>query len=104
MTGRLAAISLEDTDNTLIYAMPDAKWGALTVSLLAREAAQKIRLAITSGGAPLAADWVEFDTQLAASDVLERTGVVVGPNQKIYARTDAAGVSVAVWGVIEGVV
>ena len=103
MSGRLAAVSLTDTNDTLIYTVQAGKFGVLTANLAARLAAAKVRLAITSGGAPTDADWIEPGAPLAEGGVLERTGLTLSAGQKIYAGTDIAGVSVGVWGILEAV-
>jgi len=53
-----------------------------------------IRLAISASGVstPAAADFIEYDALLEPGEVLERTGIVMSPGERILAYASAAGV------------
>lgn len=53
----------------------------------------KVRLAIGSADVPTAADYIEYDFELGAKAVLERTGIVVSKDERIIVRSDTANVS-----------
>lgn len=58
----------------------------------------KIRVAIGTGGAPAAADYVDYDIKLLASGILEDTGLVASSGEKVWVRSDTANVSVRAHG------
>lgn len=58
-----------------------------------------IRIAITTGGAPAAADWIEYDVILAANQPMERTGLAVSSGEKIYVQSSTTGFSFRAHGV-----
>lgn len=47
-------------------------------------------------------DYLEFDAGLAPTDVLERTGLILGPDESLFCRASQANsVNFAVWGIEE---
>jgi len=60
--------------------------------------AVKIRVAIGTGGAPAAADYVDYDVTIIANGILEDTGLVASSGEKVWARSDTANVSVRAHG------
>lgn len=101
---RLAALNLPAAQNAALYTVPAASRAVLTVSLCNRGAANaKVRLALTEGAAPVDDDWIEFDAILPAAGVLERTGLALSAGQKVFARSDVAGVTAVAFGVVEAV-
>lgn len=47
-------------------------------------------------------DYLEFDSVLEPSDVLERTGLILGPNESLFCRASGASTAnFAVWGIEE---
>ena len=99
----LATHDLAAATQTLLYEVPAGKRAAISVNLCARTGAPTVRLALTTGAPPEAANWIEYDTALSAGSggVLGRSGIVLGAGQQVYARASAAGVSAAVWGIEE---
>lgn len=99
----LGAADLSADTDTLVYTAPSGKKASVNVSFCARTQAADIRLAVTSGGTPANADWVEYDVTLQQGGVLERTQIWMNANERLYARASAAGVSVVVYGPEEDV-
>ena len=101
---RLAASNLAAAQNVALYTVPADRRAVLTVSLCNRAAASaKVRLALTAGGDPTDADWLEYDASLTGSGVLERTGLALAAGQKVFVRSDTATVSASAYGVEETV-
>lgn len=101
---RLAASNLAAAADTAVYTVPAAKKAVFSVNVCNRGTVQaKVRLALTTGGAPADADWIEYDAPIAGSGVLLRTALALGAGQKLYARSDVVNVSIVVFG-IEGAV
>lgn len=65
-----------------------------TVALVNRgTASAKVRIAVGPADAPAAADYLEYDFDLGAKAVLERTGIAVSAGERIIVRSDTATVS-----------
>lgn len=94
----LAAVNLSDATETLIYTNAGATDKVVTVNVCARSAVNKIRLAVVNNATPSVQNYIEYDAEIPASGVLERTGIVLGQNDRIYCKTDTSAVSVVVWG------
>lgn len=98
-SGRLTANTV-----TAIYTTPTSRRAVINVNVCNTGAAARVRLAIASdetAPADTAANWIEWDVPLAASEVIERTGIVLSAGQRVWARADTAAVTVNVWGIEE---
>lgn len=92
MSGKLGSADLAATTNTSLGTM--AVDGIVNVLLTNRNStAVQVRVAITSGGAPAAADWVEYDAPVGGNGILERTGLSCSAGEAIYVYASATGVS-----------
>lgn len=106
---RLASQSLNAGVLAALYTVPNGNRTVFTASFCNRSASvAKVSLALTAGGDPTDADWIEFETPIQAAgaaggSVLERTGLALGVGQKVFVRSDVAGVSVVVFGVQEAI-
>ena len=60
-----------------------------------------VRIAVTSGGAPGDADWLEYGTRIEPNGVLSRWPFPVGAGWKVYVWASLAVVSVNLIGVKE---
>lgn len=60
--------------------------------------AVKVRLAIADLGTPTPGEWIEYDATIEPNDVLERTGIVLSPGEKVVVRSDTSDVSVRIHG------
>ena len=101
----LATANLAAAAVTALYTVPANRRAVLGLNLCNRSAAVvTVRVALTTGAAPTDADWIEYETPLPAAggssgSVLERTGLALGPGQKLYVRASAAGVSASAFGI-----
>ncbi|WP_295168223.1 hypothetical protein [uncultured Brevundimonas sp.] len=101
----LATANLAAAAVTLLYTVPANRRAVLCVNLCNRSnASVSVRVALTSGVAPTDADWIEYETPLPAAgnpsgSVLERTGLALGPGQKLYVRASASGISASAFGI-----
>lgn len=88
---------------TAVYTVPASRRATVNVNCCNTGAsASKVRLAVSAeASAPLASQWIEWDVELPASGVLERTGIVLAAGQKVFARSDSGEVTVNVWGIEE---
>jgi hypothetical protein len=99
-TGRLGAASMAQGSNTTIYTVPASTYSVVTVSMCNRSNnAAAVRLAVAAADTPTDAEWIEFDVEIQAKGVLERTGLVLDAGKKIVAYSSAPAMSCVVMGI-----
>jgi hypothetical protein len=100
-TGRLGANDIAATTDTTVYTCPVTTFAVVTVSLCNRNASssRSIRVAIASSATPTNAEYIEYDAELLAKGVLERTGIVMAAGQRIVVYASATDVSAVVYGI-----
>lgn len=100
-TGRLAAENLLATTNTTLYTCPVATFAVVTISICNRNLSnsRNIRLAVATTGSPGLGEYIEFDTEILAKGVLERTGIVLAAGQRLVVFSSATDVSAVVYGI-----
>ncbi len=99
-TGRLGAADLSATTNTTIYTCPVSTFTVASVSICNRNATTvNVRLALATSSTPSASEYLEYDVQLLANGVIERTGIVLDAGKLLVAYSSAANVSVVAMGI-----
>ncbi len=99
-TGRLGAADLSAATNTSLYTCPASTFSVVTVSVVNRgSTAASIRMAIASSSSPSNAEWIEYDTSLAAKGVLERTGLVIDAGKILVVYSSAVSVNAVCYGI-----
>jgi len=99
-TGRLGVADLAAAVNTSLYTCPASTFSVVTISVVNRGAtAASIRLAIASSSSPSNAEWIEYDTSLAAKGVLERTGLVIDAGKILVVYSSAVSVNAVCYGI-----
>jgi len=80
-----------------------AEEGTYLLNVVNRSAGETVtvRIAVTSGGAPGDADWLEYGARVEPNGVLSRWPFPVGDGWKVYAWASTAVVSVNLLGVKE---
>ena len=99
--GVLGRVSLASTTLTTVYTVPIGQLAYANVNVTNRtgaSAAVRIALAQTAA-APLASEYIEYDSYVAPNGVLERTGIVLDAGWSIVAYSDKANVSVQAYGI-----
>lgn len=98
--GVLGNADLAAATNTNIYQVPIGKTATVNINICNRNSSPvAVRLALCATTTPADAEYVEYDTQVQANGVLERTGVILDSERYIIAYSDTADVSVVVVGV-----
>jgi hypothetical protein len=97
-TGRLGTANITTTANTTIYTVPASTFSVVSVSICNRNSttAATIRVAVSSSASPAADEWIEYDTSLVASGVVERTGLVMAATQVLVVQVSSATPTVSV--------
>ena len=97
-TGRLGTANITSTANTTIYTVPSSTFSVVSVSICNRNSttAATIRVAVASSGTPQPDEWIEYDTSLVASGVVERTGLVMKATEVLVVQVSSATPTISV--------
>ena len=97
-TGRLGIANITTTADTTIYTVPSSTFSVVSVSICNRNSstAATIRVAVCSSATPAAGEYIEYDTSLVASGVVERTGIVMDAGKILVVTVSSATPTVSV--------
>jgi hypothetical protein len=99
-TGRLGTADLDAATDTTLYTCPADTFAAVSVSICNRgNSAIGVRIAVASNESPTLAEFIEFDAELLAKGVLERTGIMMGDGDNIVVRSSSPNVSAVAFGI-----
>jgi len=105
MSGILGTADLGATTITDVYTVPVGTLSSMNINICNRNATNVlIRLALSDVSVTQAGDeFIEFDTAIEGSGVLERTGIVMEAGKIITAYSDTANVSIVITGIEEAI-
>ena len=99
-TGRLgtANITLASTNTTIYGPVAASTFSVVSVNICNRNSttAATIRVAVATSATPGLDEWIEYDTSLVASGVVERTGLVMKTGDYLVVQVSSATPSVSV--------
>ena len=98
-TGRLGTANITNTSNTTIYGPVAAStFSVVTVNICNRNSttAATIRVSLATSATPGLDEWIEYDTSLVASGVVERTGLVMKASEVLVVQVSSATPTVSV--------
>ena len=99
-TGRLGIQDMSGATNYSVYTVPSGYFAVCSVSLCNRGATSaSVRISVSSAATPAAGEYLEFDSELVANGVLERTGIVMDAGKILVVRSTTASVSAVVMGI-----
>jgi len=98
-TGILGQAAPAATTNTVVYTVPAATVTVATISIVNTTLSPIVtRLAIASSGTPTTSEYIEYDTVIDSSAVLERSGIVMNATEAVVVYANSAGLAVSVYG------
>ena len=99
-SGILGGVVLPESSVTTVYTVPEGKQAAITVNAVNRSTVDNIKywLALTANVSPASQDYIEFESQIVPTGVLERTSIIIGAGTKVLANANVTGITVVVWG------
>jgi hypothetical protein len=97
-TGRLGTANITTTADTTIYTVPLATFAVVSLNIVNRSTttAASIRIALSSTTTPSLDEYLEFDSELVARGVLERTGIVMDSGKLLVVSTPTASPTLSV--------
>ena len=102
-TGRLGSADLASATYTTLYTVPANTYTAISVNFVNRSnTTVNVRLSLSATanvGAPIASEWIEYNTQLTGNQVLERTGLIADTGANIVVWASSALVTAYAYGI-----
>jgi hypothetical protein len=99
-TGILGRQDLSAATNTTLYTVPADTFAVATVSICNRNStAINIRVSVSDSTTPVNSEFIEYDAQIPANGVLERTGLVLDANKLVVVRSSGANVTAVAMGI-----
>ena len=98
-SGILGQAAPTATTNTTIYTVPASTVSVVNISVVNRGgSAATVRVALSATATPSDDEYIEFNTSIASTSVLERTGVVLNEGKNVVVYASSADTSVSVYG------
>jgi len=100
-TGRLGTATLTAATDTSLYTVPADTFAVVSINLCNRSSstAADVRIAISDTGTPTNDEFLEFDSELLASGVIERTGIVMDAGKILVVRSSTNDVTAVAYGI-----
>jgi hypothetical protein len=99
-SGRLGASDVAAATYTTVYTCPASTFAVVSINFLNRgNSSCFVRLAVADASTPTAGEFMEYDTELTAKSVLERTGLVLSAGQLLVVYSNAVNVSAVTFGI-----
>jgi len=100
-TGLLGNADLDAATDTIVYTVPENTFSVVSINLCNRNSANAadVRIALAASGTPTNSEYIEYDSELIANGVIERSGVVIEADKNIVVRSSTNDVTVTVYGI-----
>jgi|TARA_B110000263_G_C15274148_1_gene495029 hypothetical protein len=99
-SGRLGANDVAAATYTTVYTCPASTFAVVSINFLNRgNSSCFVRLAVADASTPTAGEFMEYDTELTAKSVLERTGLVLSAGQLLVVYSNAVNISAVTFGI-----
>ena len=94
--------SLSANTLTTIYTVPATTGSYVNVNVVNTNSTPvTVRIALSATGTPTAAEYIEYNAEIAGYGILERTGIALQAAKNLVAFSNTANVSISVYGVEE---
>ncbi len=98
-SGILGQAAPAATTNTTVYTVPASTVAVVNISVVNRGgSAATVRVALAAGSTPSDSEYIEYNTSVGSTSVLERTGVVLDATKNVVVHSSSADTSVSVYG------
>ena len=98
-SGILGQAAPAATTNTTVYTVPASTLAVVNISVVNRGgSAATVRVALSAAATPNDDEWIEYNTSVGATSVLERTGIVLDTTKNVVVYASSADTSVSVYG------
>ena len=98
-SGILGQAAPSATTNTVVYTTPASTVAVVNVSVVNRGgSAATVRVALAAASSPNADEYIEYNTSVGSTSVLERTGIVLDAGKKVVVHASSGDTSVSVYG------
>ena len=99
-TGRLGTADLSAATDTTVYTVPASTYAVATITVVNRgTSAANIDIALADTATPGNDEYIEYNTELLAKNVIERTGIVLDAGKLIVVKSSASSVNAVVVGI-----
>jgi hypothetical protein len=99
-TGLLGQAALSAATDTTLYTVPLGYFSLVSVSICNRGSSiASIRVALADAATPTSAEYIEYDAQIGANGVLERTGIMMNEGKNLVVYANNANISVSAFGI-----
>jgi hypothetical protein len=97
--GILGTSEVPATTDTTVYTVPADTFSVVTLNVVNRSTAPRlVRVALSASATPATAEYIEYDVEILANGVLERTGLVLDATKNIVVYADSLGCSAVAFG------
>lgn len=98
-SGILGQAAPTATTNTTIYTVPASTVSVVNISIVNRGgSAATVRVALSATATPSDSEYIEYNTSVGSTSVLERTGLVLDETKNVVVYASSADTSVSVYG------
>tara|TARA_X000000368_G_scaffold157755_1_gene124295 strand:+ start:283 stop:600 length:318 start_codon:yes stop_codon:yes gene_type:complete len=98
-SGILGQSAPSATTNTTVYTVPASTVSVVNISVVNRGgSAATVRVALSAGSTPNDDEWIEYNTSVGSTSVLERTGIVLDATKNVVVYASSADTSISVYG------
>tara|TARA_R110000803_G_scaffold52619_3_gene108277 strand:- start:20272 stop:20592 length:321 start_codon:yes stop_codon:yes gene_type:complete len=97
--GILGVLDQAGTTLETLYTVPADTFSVVTLNICNRSSSPRtVRVALSATGTPDPQEYIEYDVEILAKGVLERTGIVLDATKNIVVYADSLGCGAQVFG------
>lgn len=98
-SGKLGSVNTTANTAVAVYTVPTGKIATFNICVVNRSTTNaKVRIALSTDATLANDEYIEYDSIIPGSGVLERTAIIASAGEKVYVQADNALCSVRVHG------